>query len=579
VSLRSEWRYLAVLIGLAAALWVPRLRGPLDLRYDGGVYYILGTSLAEGRGYRILSEPGAIEAVQYPPLLPALAALHMRLLGTGDPAVVGPWLRLTLCAMFLAYIAAVFLMSRRYLPAGSAFLVGLVTLLHMQTIFLSDFFTADVPYALATVLFFLAAPARRETAEGTQTSWAREVACGTLAVAAYALRTAGIALLVAWIADSLLARRIRQTAIRAAVALAAVASWQAYTTQVKSSSEYQRPSYAYQRADYQFYNVGYFENMQYVDPFRPELGRISRADFARRIGNNVRLIPLSIGEAVSEHKGWWRGQLGKWNLKAPALALPEWLADAALVALSLPVAAGFILLAIRGYRLIVLYTAGSVLLIALTPWPVQFSRYLIPLTPFLALGLMYLITDLAGRSAGASSRRRRWASMAFAALLGFIVLQQTYTVYTSYTRHHEPAVYTDAAGRRHDYRLFFYDRTWRLHDDAIDWLAGRAKAGEVVATSTPHWVYLKTGLPAVMPPYEADPQEAERLLNAVPVTYLIVDNLSFLDVGRRYTLPVIKGWPERWSLIYFANDTGPRIYRRVGPAGLTASKAASSRAK
>jgi len=67
---------LAILVALSASLWLPRLRGPLDLRYDAGVYYVLGTSLAEGRGYRLLSEPGAIQAVQYPPLLPALVAVH-----------------------------------------------------------------------------------------------------------------------------------------------------------------------------------------------------------------------------------------------------------------------------------------------------------------------------------------------------------------------------------------------------------------------------------------------------------------------------------------------------------------------
>jgi hypothetical protein len=50
--------YLLLLIFLSVGLWLPRLRGPLDLRYDAGVYYILGTSLAEGKGYRLLNEPG-----------------------------------------------------------------------------------------------------------------------------------------------------------------------------------------------------------------------------------------------------------------------------------------------------------------------------------------------------------------------------------------------------------------------------------------------------------------------------------------------------------------------------------------
>jgi hypothetical protein len=124
-------------------------------------------------------------------------------------------------------------------------------------------------------------------------------------------------------------------------------------------------------------------------------------------------------------------------------------------------------------------------------------------------------------------------------------------------------VYTDRAGQRHEYRLFFYDRSWRLHDDGLDWLGRQARPGEIVATSTPHWAYLRTGLPAVMPPYEADARLAATLLDQVPATYLIVDQLSFLDVGRRYTLPAIERAPDRWRLIYATNDSGPRIYRRV----------------
>ena len=47
------------------------------------------------------------------------------------------------------------------------------------------------------------------------------------------------------------------------------------------------------------------------------------------------------------------------------------------------------------------------------------------------------------------------------------------------------------------------------------------------------------------------------------MTYLVVDQLSFLDVGRRYTIPAIERGPDRWRLIYAVNDSGPRIYRRV----------------
>jgi hypothetical protein len=125
---------------------------------------------------------------------------------------------------------------------------------------------------------------------------------------------------------------------------------------------------------------------------------------------------------------------------------------------------------------------------------------------------------------------------------------------------------TDASGRAHEYRLFFYDRSWQLHDDALDWLAKQGPGKGIVATSTPHLAYLRTGMPAVMPPYEIDPARAENLLEEVPVTYLVVDQLSFLDVARRYGAPVAESAAAGWPLVYAVNDSGPRIYRRAGAA-------------
>jgi hypothetical protein len=61
---RPDVRYPLILAAVALAMWAPRLRGSIDLRYDAGVYYILGTSLAEGKSYRLLNEPGEISALQ-----------------------------------------------------------------------------------------------------------------------------------------------------------------------------------------------------------------------------------------------------------------------------------------------------------------------------------------------------------------------------------------------------------------------------------------------------------------------------------------------------------------------------------
>ena len=125
-----------------------------------------------------------------------------------------------------------------------------------------------------------------------------------------------------------------------------------------------------------------------------------------------------------------------------------------------------------------------------------------------------------------------------------ILVQQVYTVFKTFTKHHEPAVIADAGGRGYDYRLFFYDRTWQLHDEALTGSRRRQGHG-VVATSTPHLTYLKTGSSRSCRrtnPIQPGPSE---LLDDVPVTYLIVDNLDFLDVGRRYTNPVLRTFPDR----------------------------------
>jgi hypothetical protein len=101
-------------------------------------------------------------------------------------------------------------------------------------------------------------------------------------------------------------------------------------------------------------------------------------------------------------------------------------------------------------------------------------------------------------------------------------------------------------------------------DAALVWLKGQARPGDVVATSAPERAYLKTGLKAVMAPMEADLDKALRLLDSVPVRYVIVDELEFVDVIRRYTEPALRRHPGQWQEVYRVPGANTRIYRRVG---------------
>jgi hypothetical protein len=521
-----------VLVAVAAALWLPRLAGPLDLRYDAGVYYVLATALASGRGYRLLNEPGAIQAIQYPPLLAAFGAAHQWLTGSSDPAVAGHALRWSYAVLFVAYLLATYVFLRRRL-AGAWPLVGaLLVALHLQLTWLSDLFFAELPFALAALCFLLAA----ERAE-------RRWLSGVGATAAYLLRSAGIGVFAAWIADALVRLRFRDALARAAIALVPILAWQLYIVHVQHGPEYRRPAYAYQRAPYQYYNVSYAENMSYLDTFAPERGRAGAGALVGRVAANVARLPVAVGASVSVEAGWLHGIVMRLT-ELTRVPIPLGVVEVTLGALGVACLAGQLLLLADGARLIPLYWLGSLALIVVTPWELQFARYLMPLAPVTVLGFLTAVT----RPRGPLVRRT-----VAAALIG-IVVAQSYVLAYAFARQHP---------RVDDHRAFFYDDAWAAHDAGIAWLARDAPPDAIVATSTPYWLHLATGLRAVLPPFEADPAEAQRLLESVPIEYLALDDLGFVDVIRRYAAPVVTAFPDRWRLVYGEPSHGARIYRRV----------------
>ncbi len=556
--------FILAVIALSLCLWLPRLQGPLDLRYDAGVYYILGTSLAAGKGYRLLNEPGEIRAVQYPPGLAVLVAGVQYVAGTSDPAVVGHWLRLMYIGMSVVFILMVYLLSVRYLPPHFAFLATLVTLFHMNTIWMSELLFSEIPYALVSMSLLLVATRR--------TPMAREWLGGILGAAGFLIRSAGIALLAAWVAESMMKRRFRQMALRAILALLPVLAWQGYAMTVKSSDDYSQGHYEYQRAAYQFYNVSYAENLAYIDPFIPELGTVTPVLVGKRIALNLVSMPGSLGEALSARAEWSRIQFERIDESLPWINLPLWIVDLGLVALGCLSLTGLVLLAIRGEYLIVFYVAGSLALISLTPWPGQFSRYLMPLAPLLSLGLFVaLVTALE------KTKQNTVASVRFGTV-GMVVIvcisifgQEGFALWKVYSKQHQygQTYFQDEQNVRHPYRLLFYTAEWRSHDEALAWLEKRTGPDDIVATSTPHWFYLKSGIQSVMPPFEIDTNKAQRLLEEVPVRYLVVDSLKYIGNTRRYALPVVEAFPERWELVYSSINTGSRIFRLIESADST----------
>lgn len=533
-----------ILGGLAFALWIPRLQGPIDLRWDGGAYYTLGTSLAQGKGYRLLNEPGEIQSTLHPPMVPLIVALHQIALGTSDMFVVGWWLRNFYLILFISYIVASYFMFRRFLPVGYSIAAAAATMFQLHTIFMSDLVFPETPYGLVTVLFIL----------GDGEGGRRATGClrGALAVTAFALRTIGVSLLAAWVIESLVKRRLAQAIRRAIVLIVPVLLWTGYIRLVESGAEYRRPAYDYQRADYTYINVSYARNLQLRDPFRPELGQATLKGRIRRFADNLMLMPVKTGEAVSTTAPLWDLLRMRLNDTAGLTILGPPMVRLVLIGLSLLAAAGILLQFARGQYVIPVYILLSLGAICLTPWPAQFNRYLSPLTPFLMLSLFIGMRALVEKiGLLLTAERRRLSQVLPAIVVTLIAVSQAMTVYLMFSKWHQRVSVVNNDGERVEYRLFFYYDSDRMTDSWLDKVRESATGMEVIASSNPQLVFLRTGLKSVLPPLEIDPLKSLRLLDSVPIRYLILEDGLYYSYVKR----VVTDRPEDWRKVSSAGQS------------------------
>lgn len=536
-----------LLLVLWLLVWIPRLKGPIDLRWDASTYYVLGTALSEGRGYRLLNEPGNIEAAQYPPLLPLIVAAHQRLMGTTDYVRVGSALRITYFLTSGLFVLAAYALVRKLVsPLYALLIVASATLSFYSFIHPSDILYAEMPFALVSTLFLLC----HKSSDGPF----RSVALGCFGSAAYLLRFAGIALLLAWIIESLIRRRVGGFAIRTAVSAIPILIWQAHVGHVTKSDEYRHPFYAYQRASYYYSNVTYAENSKLIDPFRPEAGRTSLNHLIRRLVSNLRFVPLSLGESAlipSDFK--LRGHS----------RTTFYLLCACLTAAGLVSVIGAALVAIGSEWFLSLDFALTIAIIIVTPWHNQFWRYFGPIAP---LTLAFLVVSLVSMQHWVAERTGKLVQNVtsfVAACLAAVTLFVQISVANYFLGNLRPVSYYDSAGREKTFHLLTYDRPWHALDQAFEWIRRRAAPNTIVATTVPHLGYLRGGHKAVLPPFEFNPPVATRLLDEVPVRYLVLDEVIGPQISQRYAAPLVTQNPSDWTLVFTAYDNRTRIFERA----------------
>jgi len=545
---------IVALLALVVATWLPRSAGPIDLRWDAGVYYVLGTSLAEGKGYRLLNEPGEIHAVQYPPLVPTIIAGHQLAANSSDAVVVGIWLKRTWLVLFGVFIAATYLLSRKFFSGQWAFALSLLCVINYSLFFQSSQCTAELPFAVASMSFLIFGRRAEDTSN--------EVLTAASAVAAFFARTAGSVLFVAWIVEALITKQYNRALTRSALALVCIGGWSWYVKSIESSEEYKKPVYSYQRAPYQFHNVSYTSNLAYKDPFRPELGLATTSDLAHRAISNALALPEIVGAMLTSRKEFWVMQAAKVNQLCQFTLVTTQLLSIVLYALGLMAFSGLALLLSRGEWLLGLYVAGSIAVISYTPWDP--TRYIAPLIPLLLICLLTTFETVSRsiatrRPAAQTAVRRLSVLMVLAAMA-----QSSLSLWITYERFSIPGLLKHRDFLTVRYRhLFFQDDDAAL-EQAVDWIAGHAKQGDVVAVFLPHWIYTRTGLKAIMPPLEADAAIAQKALDSVPVRFLIREHDGKVpNFIAPYVNSVLKDYPDAWRLAWSSDSNYVQVFERT----------------
>jgi hypothetical protein len=313
--------------------------------------------------------------------------------------------------------------------------------------------------------------------------------------------------------------------------------------------------------------VPYAENILLVDPFRPELGQADGGALTARLVTNFARMPLALGEAVSAPKYFWESALERTTRLLGQHLLPVGVVCLPILGFGALVVAGSVLSIRRHDWTLASILLLSIALVCLTPWPEEFRRYLTPAAPFLTIAALLALKrlDTALRARG-SRRAILLGRLALAGALVLLLAVQTFAAVRLFLdRDRDGASFVPGGGATGP-RFFYHGRPWLAWERAVAWIGARAEPGAIVATIVPHQLYLHTGLRAVYPPMDVDPEKAHRLLETVPVSYVIVDELLHRDFVRRYALPAVESHPASWHLVHTVDGT--RIYAHA-PAGVS----------
>jgi len=440
---------------------------------DNAEFIILARSLSHTGEYQVDSTPDPQPATKFPPLFPGMLALVEWVAPGSIPAM--KWL---IVLFYAASIPVIFKLFQEQSGTPHAWLVSATCLVSPYLLDLSHEVMSEVPFlALSAAAVLVASREDR--------GWRSLAAILALVMAAYYVRTAGIALMVAVLLYD-----------------ARLGKWRSVTVLATGMVLLSLPWTLYLQS-----NGGgiYGQALLLVDPYRPQLGYIGAGDAIGRVMRNL----------------FAYGQLYFGRMTIPLLSVDSddyGYTDALGHGIVMICLAAHAYEAVRkGISLPTLYLAVySGMLLC---WPEAWSglRFLIPVAPFVFHVHFRGAQDLLCRLSLSALNRTRLTVVLVTAVLG---------------------VNTIASGAMAMSREV-ETTSWRDYYAAARWIRDHTQPNALIACRKPHLMFLESHRKSVRYAFDT-PEAIIRDLGSRRVTHLVMDTFGEFDSNIRFLFPAIE---------------------------------------
>lgn len=438
---------------------------------------------------------------KYPPLFPLLLAPVQALFGPR----LGPQKGLVLLFAGAAVLLGAALLRRRQTAAVRPWLL-LAMFLAVPPLEYAHYVMSEVPFLCLLLAALVIAD--RLAGRPAQRGWREAVAdpriwgLALCLMAAFYLRSAGVAAvlgLLAWLAVS---RRFQDAAVLLAACAVLCVPWFLAAAHAPGGHPYLR-------------------QLLFVNPYYPELGSLGPGTLAQRLADNARGYLLDLAPHLAFPL------LYSSTYSPPEVQrtfAPVWLS----VLLGVPLAAGWVRGVIR--RDVPAFVLGASLLVLLL-WPAIWTstRFLVPLVPLLILAWWDGWQWPLRRAAPRAWPRLRGVVLALIVLL----TARNLVFYAQESREYPPA--------------------WKHYFELLEVARQRLPADAVIADRKPGFVAWVAQRRAVPAPRESDPERMLMALRRAGATHVILAPLPYDDINR-YVRPALEGAPAAYRPIHATGE-------------------------